>query len=346
MAVAAARLLLALAFHSAHFLPICPAPSLIVLAFALCLALLTGFIFGAAPAWFATRTSPAEALRGSGRSTSDHSSFARKGLLIVQATVSVVLVAGATMLARSLNKLEQQNFGYQVHGRVLVELHNRSSGQRVPQLTAIYRQMEENLDRLPGVRGSGLALYNLLTDSRWGLVLVAGHNAPKLSEEAGSSWDRVSANYLQNLGMSVLRGRSFTTADNETTAPVAIVNERFVKRFFQAGEDPLDQHFGLALPQNSGTFRIIGVVPDAKFAGWGLDSPAQPMFYVPFAQNVNYTDNIMKRVAIRVRLSRRPCPPPAGCPGSRRCGCLALGSGLLEGCISSSCADSRAQGPN
>ena len=83
---------------------------------------MTGIIFGAAPAWFATRTDPVDALRGSGRSTSDHSSFARKALLVVQATLSVVLVAGATMLARSLNKLEHQDFGYQVQGRVVVSL--------------------------------------------------------------------------------------------------------------------------------------------------------------------------------------------------------------------------------
>jgi predicted permease len=298
VAVAAARLLLALAFHSAHFLPISAAPSLIVLAFAFGLALLTGIIFGAAPAWFATRTSPAEALRGSGRSTSDHSSFARKGLLIVQATLSVVLVAGATMLARSLNKLEHQDFGFQVPGRVMVELHNPQSSYTVPKLTAVYRQIEESLNRLPGVRGSGLALYNPLTDN-WGeMILVAGHAAPKMSEESGASWDRVSANYLQNLGVPVLRGRAFTAADNETTAPVAIVNERFVKRFFKSDENPLDQHFGLDLPQNSGTFRIIGVVRDAKFAGWGLDQLAQPMFYVPLAQNVEYHDDIMKRVEL------------------------------------------------
>src|SRR6267378_4539799 len=114
VATAAARLLLALAFHSSHFLPINTAPSLMVLAFAFGLALVTGIIFGAAPAWLATRTDPAEALRGSGRGTRDRSSFARKALLVVQATLSVVLVAGATMLARSLNKLEHQDFGYQV----------------------------------------------------------------------------------------------------------------------------------------------------------------------------------------------------------------------------------------
>jgi hypothetical protein len=120
--VVAARLLLALAFRSANFLPISAMPSLVVLAFAFGLALLTGIIFGAAPAWFATRTDPAEALRGAGRGTTDRSSFNRKALLVVQASVSIVLVAGATMLGRSLNKLEHQDFGFQVPGRVVVEL--------------------------------------------------------------------------------------------------------------------------------------------------------------------------------------------------------------------------------
>jgi ABC-type antimicrobial peptide transport system permease subunit len=99
--------------------------------------------------------------------------------------------------------------------------------------------------------------------------------------------------------MTVLRGRDFTAADNETTAPVAIVNQAFVKRFFKSGEDPLDQHFGLDLPQNAGTFRIIGIVRDAKFAGWGLDKPAQPMFYVSLAQNVDYKDPLMTRVEVQ-----------------------------------------------
>ncbi|TMG21806.1 MAG: ABC transporter permease, partial [Chloroflexi bacterium] len=298
VAVAAARLLLSLAFHSAHFLPISPMPSLMVLAFAFGLALLTGIIFGAAPAWFATRTNPAEALRGSGRSTSDHSSFARKALLIVQATLSVALVAGATMLARSLNKLEHQDFGYKIQGRVLVDFLRPPASYTPPKLAALYRAVEDRFDRLPGVQGSGLALYNPLTDN-WGeLILVAGHPAPKLNEEAGASWDRVSADYMQNFGMQIVRGRAFTRADNETSEPVAIVNQAFVKRFFKPGEDPIDQHFGLDLPENTGTFRIAGIVRDAKFAGWGLDRPARPMFYVPLAQYVNYKDANMKKLEL------------------------------------------------
>jgi predicted permease len=299
VAMAAARLLLALAFHSAHFLPISTAPSLIVLAFAFGLALVTGIIFGAAPAWLATRTDPAEALRGSGRGTRDRSSFARKALLVVQATLSVVLVAGATMLARSLNKLERQDFGYQVQGRVVVDMNNPPASYTQPKLAALYRQLEEQLNRLPGVQGSGLAMYNPLTDN-WGeLIMVAGHPPGKLSEESGASWDRVSANYLQNWSMPILRGRAFTLADNETAAPVAIVNEAFVKRFFKSDEDPLAQHFGLDVPEYASTFSIVGVVRDAKFAGWALNRPARPMFYVPLAQTVDYHDDLMKKLELR-----------------------------------------------
>ena len=298
VAMAAARLLLALAFHSSNFLPISTTPSLMVLAFAFALALITGIIFGAAPAWLATRTDPAEALRGSGRGTQDRSSFARKALLVVQATLSVVLVAGATMLARSLNKLEHQDFGFQVQNRVEVNMNRPPATYTQPQLASLYRQLEDHLNRLPGVQGAGLALYNPLTDN-WGeLIMVAGHPPAKLNEQSGASWDRVSANYLQNLGMPILRGRSFIAADNETTAPVAIVNEAFVKRFFKSTEDPLDQHFGLDVPDYSGTFRIVGVVRDAKFAGWGLRRPARPMFYVPLAQTVNYPDNLLKMVEL------------------------------------------------
>jgi predicted permease len=299
VAVVAGRFLLALAFRGSHSIPISTAPSPLVLAFTFAVALATGIIFGAAPAWFATRTSPLEALRGAGRSTSDHSSLARRGLLILQAALAVVLVAGAAMLARSLDKLQHMQFGYRTEGRVLVSLHHPPATYNLPQLMTVYRQIEDGINRLPGVTGSGLALYNPLTDN-WGeLVLVSGHPPPKMNGEAGASWDRVSAEYLQNLGVTLARGRYFDRTDNEKTELVAIVNEAFVKRFFKTGEDPLGQHFGLDLPENAGTFRIVGIVRDAKFAVFGQRRPARPMFYVPLAQNVPYRDPLMKRIELQ-----------------------------------------------
>jgi predicted permease len=297
VAAAAEQLLLRLAFHDAKYLPIGVMPSLTVLGFAFALALLTGIIFGAVPAWMATRTDPAEALHGTGRGTSDRSSFARKALLVLQATVSVVLVAGATMLGRSLNKLEHQDFGYQVPGRVVVSLNAPPATYTQPRLIALYRQLEQEMLQIPGVKGAGLAMYNPLTDN-WGeLIIVEGH--PQRSEDADSSWDRVTPDYLKNFGVQVLRGRGLTAADNETTAPVAVVNEAFVKRFFRNDEDPLEQHFGIDLPENATSIRIVGIVRDAKFAGWGLEKPARPMFYVPLAQTVNYQHELLKKIELR-----------------------------------------------
>ena len=108
-------------------------------------------------------------------------------LLVVQATLSVVLVAGSTMLARSLGNLERQNFGFEIPNRVLVQLNRLPATYTADQLGAVYRNVEERLNALPGVQGSGLALYNPLIDN-WGeLILVAGHPEPKPGEQAGAS---------------------------------------------------------------------------------------------------------------------------------------------------------------
>src|SRR5919197_1108582 len=134
MAIGAARLLLSLAFSVSTFLPISTRPSPLVLAFAFGGAVITGALFGAVPAWLATRTDPIDALRGSGRSTGDHSSFTRTALLVLQATLSVVLVAGATMLGRSLSNAQHRDWGYTVPDRVLVSINRPSANYTVPQL--------------------------------------------------------------------------------------------------------------------------------------------------------------------------------------------------------------------
>ena len=296
VAMGAARLLLSLAFAGATIVPIDTAPSPVVLAFTIGLALVTGLLFGAAPAWFATRMDPIEALRGAGRTAGDRASFTRKALLVVQATLSVVLVAGSTMLGRSLGNLQGQDFGFNRDGRVIVSMGRAAASFTGARLTALHRDVEARLARIPGVQGVGLALYNPLTDN-WGEgVLVAGKPHPAPGAEIGSSWDRVSTNYLQQLGVKLVRGRHFTEADNENSENVAVVNEAFVKRFFKPEEDPLDQHFGLNLPENVNSFRIVGVVGDARFAGFQLDRPMRPMFFVPLAQTVNYGNEMMKRV--------------------------------------------------
>ena len=111
----------------------------------------------------------------------------RVTLLVTGDARSHYLDAGATMLARSLNKLEHQDFGYPVPGRLLVSMNSAPPTYTPEKLTSLYREMQQRLLSIPGVRGGGLAMYNPLTDN-WGeLIMVEGHEAPKFNENAGSS---------------------------------------------------------------------------------------------------------------------------------------------------------------
>ncbi|MGI8961489.1 MAG: ABC transporter permease [Bryobacteraceae bacterium] len=208
VADAAGRLILALAFHSAHFLPIDTNPSLPVLAFAFALSLVTGVLFGTAPAWFATHTDPVEALRGVNRSTRDSSSVPQKALLMLQATLSVVLIAGAGMLARSLNNLEHQNFGFQTANRVTVNLNSPPATYTPERLDALYRNPEERLGHLPGVERASLALYNPFIDNWSDAIVVQGHPRVNLKEGGSASVDRVSAGYLETVGQPICESSS------------------------------------------------------------------------------------------------------------------------------------------
>ena len=154
-------------------------------------------------------------------------------------------------------------------------------------LASVYRQIEERLERLPGIQGRSRPLQS--ADGQLGRAHPGAGPSAAADEWRGR---RLVGSRQRQLPAELRRdavadGPS-PTADTETTEHVAVVNEAFVKRFFKSGEDPLDQHFGLDLPENASTFRIVGVVRDAKFAGWGLSRPARPMFYVPLAQNVDY----------------------------------------------------------
>ncbi len=290
-----ARFLLLLAFHSAHFIPIDAAPSVPVLAFAFGLSLFTGVLFGTAPAWFASRTDPAEALRGVNRSTADSTSLSQKALLILQAALSVVLLAGAGLLTRSLSNLEHQDFGFKTDHRISVAVQPLPTYTQ-DQLRALYRRLEDRLSQVPGVKGVGLAMYSPFTGNWNDLVYTDASTNAKLDFNQLASLDKVSAGYLETMGHEILRGRTITEQDNETSRPIAVVNETFAKKFFP-GKDPIGHHFGLGLLAYSKSYEIVGILRDAKY----IDPahPARPMFFAPLTQHVNYKEEQMQKFELR-----------------------------------------------
>ena len=302
VAYVGARLMLALAFHSATFTPISAAPSLPVLGFAFALSLLTGVMFGVVPAWLTSHSDPAEALHGAGRGTRPRASMPQKILVVSQAALSLVLLACAGLLTMSLRNLEHQDFGFDVQNRISVQINPPLDSYTPEHLDALYRAIEDGLLQLPNVQSASLAAWSPLSGNNWGeLIAIEGRGDPKADMSEGASWDRVSRHYFSTIGQRIVRGRDFAESDSGTSRPVAIVNESFVRKYFP-NEDPMGKHFGMDMSRYAGTFEIVGVVRDAKYND--PDQPARPMFFVPLEQRVHYPDDLMERGEIQTHFIR------------------------------------------
>lgn len=295
VAYAGSYTILALAFPNARNLPISASPSLPVLGFAFAVSLLTGVLFGFGPAWLSSHAQPADALKGANRSTHDRSSLPQKALVIFQAALSLVLLAGAILTTKSLLNLEHQDFGVVTTNRYVMHFDPAGAGYSGNRLPALYRQIEDRFSSLPGVTHMALALYSPLEGDNWGeCVIQQGHPAPKPGDHCGSTWDRVSTGFLDSIGVPILRGRGFNDQDVTGSPQVAIVNQAFVRQFFP-NADPIGQHFGIDLPQYSGAFEIVGVFRDFKMND--PRSEVKPVFLRPLAQQfTGYTDPIMKTI--------------------------------------------------
>jgi predicted permease len=283
VAYGGSRLLLAMAFPNASNLPIDASPSIPVLAFAFGLSLVTGLIFGVAPAWVTSHSQPAEALRGSNRATNDRSGWVQRSLVILQAALSLVLLVGAGLMAKSLSKLENQDFGVVTENRVVAHFSPENSGYKTEQLQALYDKIDQDMHALPGVERASLSLYTPLEGNNWGEgVFLQGRPEPGANSNVGASWLRVGPEYFDIVGHRVLRGRGITIHDTATSTPVVVVNETFVKKFFPKGENPIGAHFGVSGMESSGDWEIVGVVSDIKYNN--LRHPVRAMYFRPLLQ--------------------------------------------------------------
>jgi putative ABC transport system permease protein len=207
--------------------------------------------------------------------------------VIAQVAVSLVLLSAAAMLGGSLRNREHQNFGFDPGGRYLVSINSPIlSGHKQEQLVPFYREIQDRLSAIPGVRGVSATTYAPMTDSKWSHdIRIQGKPEPDPQDDVSADWTRITPGFFDSIGVRVLAGRTINEDDNGNGRHVAVVNEAFAKKFFD-NQNSIGQHFGPDPIKNSGTYEIVGVVQDIHYTTWSFADPDRPMYYVPEAQTV------------------------------------------------------------
>lgn len=258
VAYAGTRMLLALAFPGEQNVPIEANPSGAVIGFSIGLSVLTGILFGVAPAWLASRAQPADALRSGGRTTAGGASRLQRVLVVLQASLSFVLLVGAGLFAQSLRKLESIDMKLDARNRYIVHINPQAAGYKTEQLDALCHEMEERFHAVPGVVKVGITNYTPMEDNNngWGW---SAQGLPNVSH--GASFLRVNPEYFDSVGTKVLMGRGVGIGDTPTAPPVAVVNQTFAKKFFGDG-NPIGRRIGGSNPSD---YEIVGVVEDTVY---------------------------------------------------------------------------------
>ena len=293
VAYAGTRLILYLAFRIGgpnNYVPIDPTPSWPVLLFTLGMSVLTGVIFGIAPAWMASHADPVEALRGANRSVGGRRSWVQKSLVIAQAAMSLILLSAAALLGQSLRNLEHQNFGFETRDRYIAWINPMLGNYKPEQMEPMFREIDDRLRQIPGVRMVAPALYAPMTGDSWNDgVRIEGRPEPGAKEDTSAGWARVMPGFFDALGAKMVLGRPITEEDTQATRKVAVVNEAFAKRFFK-GQNPIGQHFGPDKIKYSSKYEIVGVVKDMRYMTYDYKDPIRPMFWLAETQTVAYDE--------------------------------------------------------
>jgi putative ABC transport system permease protein len=293
VAYAGTRLILHLAFRIGgpnNYVPVSATPSWPVLLFTLAISALTGIIFGIAPAWITSHADPVEALRGANRSVGGRRSWAQKSLVIGQAAMSLVLLSAAALLGRSLRNLEHQNFGFETQDRYIAWINPMLGNYKPEQLEPLFRQIDDRLQQIPGVRMVAPALYAPMTGDSWnGGIRVQGRPEPGAKEDSSAGFARVMPGFFETLGAKIVMGRPITQDDTGATRKVAVINQAFARQFFK-NQNPVGQHFGPGKLKYSSTYEIVGVVNDLRYMTYDYKDPVRPMFWLPEAQTVHFDE--------------------------------------------------------
>jgi predicted permease len=267
-----------------------------VLGFTALVVLVTGAVFGIAPALRTTRVDISSVLKETSRSVAGSRSVLGKSLLVVQVAISLVLVTGAGLFLRTLDNLRAVDVGFDPKNLVLFRVNPQLNGYNEQRSAALYQQLVERLGSLPGVRAATLSNPALLSGSVNQTSIFVQGRTYDAGVQQQDSINRlvVAPNFFDVVGIPLKLGRGFSESENNAKAPkVAIINEAAVKKYFSDG-NPIGRRFGSS-PETTGQFEVVGIVRDAKYDSVRDEVP--PTVYVPYRQSRMGTPTIAVRTA-------------------------------------------------
>jgi predicted permease len=251
-----------------------------VLAFTLAVSLLTGVLFGLAPAWRATSHDLATSLKQSRRTTGAVSRLS-KGLIVAQVGLSLLILVGAGLFIRTLHKLQRVNLGFNQENLLIFTLRPTHGGYKDERLLQFYQRLFDRLDNLPGVRAATFQRTALIANDNSSNAFLLPGETEMTAGRRGTSRQTARENYFTTMEIPLLSGRGFTAQDDHRAPYVAIVNQTFARRFF-----PNDGALGkrVTFTFNKREAEIVGIVGDTKFTKQREET--KPLLYTLWRQEV------------------------------------------------------------
>ena len=264
-------------------------PDARILAFTVGIALLTGILFGIAPAFRGSRISVAPALKESAASSDTTKVPGRRfglgsALIVAQVALSVVVLTGAGLLVRTLANLRNIDPGFDTHNVLLFGINPKLTGYNNDRIQTLYSELQTRLASIPGVISASYSSNTLLDAGLWTSNVHIEGQPEKTTVETNML--AVGPSFFETMRLPLLKGRTFSALDLRSTQAVAIVNQTFVQRFLE-GRNPIGLQLGGTTPSGNKVEReIVGVVADAKYDD--LRKPLEATVYIPLQEGEAY----------------------------------------------------------
>ncbi|HEY6351022.1 MAG TPA: ABC transporter permease [Candidatus Angelobacter sp.] len=218
----------------------------------------------------------------------------RSGLVLVQVSLSFILLVGAVLLIQSLQRTRTADPGFSTDNVLTTIIDLTATGYDIPRAKVFYDNLVDRVQALPGVESAAIARIRPFSYAPYLSAPIAVDNYhPAINEQPMAEYNQVSPGYFTTMGISLMSGRDFTRNDNETASPVAIVNQKMVEQYWN-GVDPV----GKRLQVKGQSMQVVGVARNSKYQTFS-EAP-KPFFYVPLRQS------FATRSTLNIRTSRDP----------------------------------------